>query len=82
MSMGLALYAPSIALAAVTPIPWSTHVWVMGVVVTVYSSYVSLRCKVLKLLSIVSSPSDQRYRGSNSTQVIVGKLLPPVSFMS
>lgn len=41
--MGIAMYAPTLALAAVTPISSSTHILIMGVVVTVYSSVVSIQ---------------------------------------
>ncbi|KAA0188432.1 hypothetical protein HAZT_HAZT003614 [Hyalella azteca] len=42
MFMGLALYAPTLALAAVSPISSTTFIWIMGVVVTIYASFVSM----------------------------------------
>lgn len=39
--MGLALYAPTLALSAVTPLSSQTYIWIMGIVVTLYASYVS-----------------------------------------
>ncbi|XP_076030466.1 sodium-coupled monocarboxylate transporter 1-like [Oratosquilla oratoria] len=36
--LGIALYAPSLALSSVTPIPTSTSIAVLGVVCTIYSS--------------------------------------------
>ncbi|XP_018024215.1 sodium-coupled monocarboxylate transporter 2 [Hyalella azteca] len=44
--MGLALYAPTLALAAVTPLSSTTFIWIMGVVVTLYSSFGGLKAVV------------------------------------
>lgn len=44
--MGLALYAPSLALASVTPLPHSTYIWIMGLVVTIYASFGGLKAVI------------------------------------
>ncbi|XP_018024217.1 sodium-coupled monocarboxylate transporter 2 [Hyalella azteca] len=46
MFMGLALYAPTLALAAVSPISSTTFIWIMGVVVTIYASFGGLKAVV------------------------------------
>uniref|UniRef100_A0A6A7G1E6 Sodium-coupled monocarboxylate transporter 1-like n=2 Tax=Hirondellea gigas TaxID=1518452 RepID=A0A6A7G1E6_9CRUS len=44
--MGLALYAPTLALSAVTPISFSNYIWIMGIVVTIYASIGGLKAVV------------------------------------
>ncbi|MCL4156342.1 UNVERIFIED_CONTAM: hypothetical protein GTU68_031604 [Idotea baltica] len=44
--MGLVLYAPSIALAAVTPFDYTTYIIVMGVLCTIYSTVGGIRAVV------------------------------------
>ena len=40
--MGIALYAPSLAISSVTPITTNTSVLVLGIVCTIYASMVSV----------------------------------------
>jgi hypothetical protein len=40
--LGICLYAPSLALESVTPITATTYVVLLGLIVTIYSSLVSV----------------------------------------